>query len=62
MANNKHPFTYCEGCPEQCPSKAEAERKQAQKLCDPCDSCWNVSSPACLDCDTPDFSGYEAAE
>jgi hypothetical protein len=52
-------FDYCIGCPEACVTIAEVEQKQARKLCDPCDGCFNFSSPACSDCDAPSYQNFE---
>lgn len=52
-------FDYCIGCPEACATVAEVEQKQAHKLCDPCDGCFNHSSPACSDCDGPSYQNFE---
>jgi len=56
MANLYH---YCKGCESGCDS-SEAASKQSHGLCDPCDGCFNYSSPACLDCDAPVFANFEA--
>lgn len=53
-------YNFCEGCPEAC-DKAKAERLMSARTCDPCDACFNESSPVCTDCGD-DFANFEAAD
>ena len=52
------PFSFCAGCPQNCNGQ-QASKALTQKVCDPCDGCFNYSSPACLDCGD-NFGNFEA--
>ena len=52
-------YDFCANCPEGCDAAQAAELIE-RKTCDPCDCCFNYSSPACLDCGDK-YSNYEAA-